>query len=99
MSEDREWLIGLTLTCIGVFLLLFVFYLGYGEFVKYSSTPTQPIDFTNIISRLFHVSIEIMLLAVMCWVASILLARGLDFVRIGRSARREIREGESTQAS
>lgn len=99
MTRDREWLIGLTLTCIGVVLLLFVFYLGYGEFVKYSSTPIQPTDFTNILSRLFHVSIEIMLLAVMCWVASILLARGLDFVKVGKSARREIKEGESTQTS
>ncbi|MCS7113371.1 MAG: hypothetical protein NZ955_05370 [Candidatus Bathyarchaeota archaeon] len=99
MSKDREWLIGLTLTCVGVILLLFVFYLGYREFVKYSYIPTQPTDFTHILSMLFYVSMEVILLAVMCWVASIILARGLDFFRIGRSTRREIKEGEPVQNS
>ncbi|MDW8062292.1 MAG: hypothetical protein RMJ00_06310 [Nitrososphaerota archaeon] len=99
MNKNREWLIGLTLTCIGVILLLFVFYLGYKEFVKYSYISMQPTDFTHILSMLFYVSIEVMLLAVMCWVASIILARGLDFVRIGRSTRREIKEGEPVQSS
>jgi len=99
MDRDREWMIGLTFTCIGLVLLLFVFYLGYTEYIRYSYTSMLSIDFTHILSTLFYVSIKVILLAVMCWVASIVLARGLDFIRIGRAARREIREGEPVQGS
>jgi len=90
-----SWTIGVTFTCIGLILLLFVFYLGYREFTKYSVTTIVSIQFTEILSTLFYVSIEVMLLAVMCWVASIILSKGVEFIKISRTMRGEMHRDES----
>ncbi|NHV96562.1 MAG: hypothetical protein HA494_02065 [Thaumarchaeota archaeon] len=83
MRISKSGAIGLAVTAVGVALLLFTFYNAYLIFSEYQRL-TLPSDFLASVNEILVAAIRAMFLAVMAWVGSILLLRGVDFLKVDR---------------
>jgi len=81
--QTKSGLLGITLTIIGVVLLLFTFYTAFNLFLSYSGIETSSTN-TDLVYKTNLVLIQTVLLGVMVWVGSTLLGRGVDFIRVDR---------------
>jgi hypothetical protein len=73
---------GIIVTGIGVGLLLFVFYTAFNLYQSYVHLTFT--DFTAALNQVLVAAIQAMFLGVMGWIASILLLRGVDFIKVDR---------------
>ncbi len=83
MRIRTSGLVGLASTAIGIVMLLFTFYNAYLLFQGYVSLTLQA-DFLTAVNEILVAAIRAMFLAVMAWVGSILLLRGVDFMKVDR---------------
>ncbi|MEM3073687.1 MAG: hypothetical protein QXJ86_03460 [Nitrososphaerales archaeon] len=83
MQISKSGAIGLAVSGVGVALLLFTFYNAYILFLGYLSL-TLSSDFLAAVNEILAAAIRAMFLAVMAWVGSILLVRGVDFLKVDR---------------
>jgi hypothetical protein len=83
MRVSKSGAIGLAVTAVGVALLLFTFYNAYLIFSEYQRL-TLSSDFLASVNEILVAAIRAMFLAVMAWVGSILLLRGVDFLKVDR---------------
>jgi len=83
MRVSKSGAIGLIVAAVGVALLLFTFYNAYLTFAQYLSL-TLSSDFLASVNEILVAAIKAMFLAVMAWVGSILLLRGVDFLKVDR---------------
>ncbi len=74
---------GIGWAIVGAVLLLFTFALGYEVFTTYRNA-TPPGDLTTSMGTLLYAAIQSLFLGLMGWVGSILMLRGLDFVKVER---------------
>ena len=78
----RSGLIGILVTAIGIILLGFTFINAYAVFSAYFPFQVSGGDLTATLSTLLGAAIQAMFLGVMAWVGSILLLRGVDFLKV-----------------
>ena len=83
MRVSKSGATGLIVTAVGVALLLFTFYNAYLIFTQYLSLMLSS-DFLASVNEILLAAIRAMFLAVMAWVGSILLLRGVDFLKVDR---------------
>ena len=83
MRVSKSGAVGLAVTSVGVALLLFTFYNAYLTFTQYLSFALSS-DFLASVNEILVAAIRAMFLAVMAWVGSILLVRGVDFLKVDR---------------
>ncbi|MEM3510828.1 MAG: hypothetical protein QW282_07380 [Nitrososphaerales archaeon] len=83
MQISKSGGIGLAVSGVGIALLLFTFYNAYILFLGYLSL-TLSSDFLTAVNEILAAAIRAMFLAVMAWVGSILLVRGVDFLKVDR---------------
>jgi cell division protein FtsX len=83
MRVSKSGAIGLVVTAVGVALLLFTFYNAYLTFTQYLSLNISSY-FLASVNEILMAAIRAMFLAVMAWVGSILLVRGVDFLKVDR---------------
>ena len=83
MRVSKSGAIGLAVTAVGIALLLFTFYNAYLIFSGYLSFNLSS-DFLAAVNEILVAAIRAMFLAVMAWVGSILLVRGVDFLKVDR---------------
>jgi hypothetical protein len=76
-------MLGLGLVLVGLALLLFTFFLGYGVFLNYRNA-TVGTDLGTSMSTLLYAAIQALFLGIMGWVGSLLMLRGIDFARVER---------------
>lgn len=82
ITQNKSGLIGIILTGIGVGLLLFIFYTAFNLFQSIINLTTT--DFTSTLNQVLVAAIQAMFLAIMGWVGSIILLRGVDFIKVDR---------------
>jgi hypothetical protein len=80
--QHKSGLLGVVLSIIGVGLLLFVFYTAFNLFQSYAHLTLT--DFTVALNQVLVAAIQAMFLGIMGWVGSIILFRGVDFIKIDR---------------
>ena len=78
----RSGLIGILVTAIGIILLGFTFINAYAVFSAYFPFQVSGRDLTATLSTLLGAAIQAMFLGVMAWAGSILLLRGVDFLKV-----------------
>lgn len=74
---------GIIVTGIGVGLLLFVFFTAFNLYQS-SYVHLTFTDFTAALNQVLVAAIQAMFLGIMGWIASILLLRGVDFIKVDR---------------
>ena len=82
INLQKSGLMGIIVTAIGVAVLLFTFYLAfklYQSYIHFTIT-----DFTTTLSQILVAAIQAMFLGIMGWISSIILLRGVDFMKIDR---------------
>ncbi|MBI4257429.1 MAG: hypothetical protein HY619_00595 [Thaumarchaeota archaeon] len=84
MNLQKGALISIALTAIGVVLLLFTFSAAFELFRSYASLTLTGGDFVAAVGEVLVAAIQAMFLGVMAWVGSILLVRGVDFMKVDR---------------
>jgi hypothetical protein len=84
MNTQKSGLMGIVVTVIGVVVLLFTFYIAFNLFQSYSTLTLTAAEFMTALSRVLLAAIQAMFLAIMGWVGSILLVRGVDFIKVDR---------------
>ena len=82
ITRHKSGLMGIIVTGIGVGLLLFVFYTTFNLYQSYVHLTFT--DFTAALNQVLGAAIQAMFLGIMGWVASILLLRGVDFIKVDR---------------
>jgi len=83
ISIKKSGVLGIVVTGIAVALLGLTFYLAYIVFNTYF--PFQPSqELTATMSLLLGAAIQAIFLGIMGWVGSILLMRGVDFMKVER---------------
>lgn len=80
--QHKSGLIGIIVTVIGMAILLFIFYTAFNLFQSY--THLSLTDFTAALNQVLAAAIQAMFLGIMGWVGSIILLRGVDFIKIDR---------------
>ena len=80
--QHKSGLMGIIVTAIGVAILLFVFYTAFNLFQTYTHLTLT--DFTATLNQVLVAAIQAMFLGIMGWVGSIILLRGVDFIKIDR---------------
>ena len=80
--QHKSGLIGIIVTTIGVGLLLFIFYTAFNLFQSYAHLTLM--EFTAALNQVLVAAIQAMFLGIMGWVGSIILLRGVDFIKIDR---------------
>jgi len=83
MRVSKSGATGLIVTAVGVALLIFTFYNAYLTFTHYLSIRLSS-DFLSSLNEILIAAVRAMFLVVMAWVGSILLARGVDFLKVDR---------------
>lgn len=74
---------GVATTLLGIALLLFTFWLGYTVFLDYErSAPIS--DLGGSMSLLLYAAIKALFLGIMGWVGSLMVLRGIDFMKVDR---------------
>ena len=76
------WL-GLSSTFVGLALLLFTFITGYLVFLSYRGATVSG-DISTSMGALLLAATQALFLGIMGWVGSILMLRGIDFVKVDR---------------
>jgi len=82
LGLGKSGLIGILVTAIGIILLGFTFINAYAVFTAYFPFQVSGSDITRTLSTLLGAAIQAMFLGVMAWVGSILLLRGVDFLKV-----------------
>jgi len=68
---------------VGIILLIFTFTLGYDVFTNYrAATPST--DLGTSMSVLLYAAIQALFLGIMGWVGSLMVIRGVDFMKVER---------------
>jgi len=76
-------LFGIGSAAVGIALLIFTFSLGYAVFSSYrSATPST--DLGTSMSVLLNAGIQALFLGIMGWVGSLMVIRGVDFMKVER---------------
>ncbi len=82
---EKSGILGIVLTVVGVALLLIVFMKAYDIFNTYYPFNTDQLsDIQSMLTLVLGSAIQVMFLGVMAWVGSILLVRGIDFMKVER---------------
>ncbi|MFC1755337.1 hypothetical protein ACFL96_18435 [Thermoproteota archaeon] len=82
---EKSGIVGIVLTVIGIALLLIVFMKSYEIFNTYYPFNTDQLsDIQSMLTLVLGSAIQVMFLGVMAWVGSILLMRGVDFMKVER---------------
>lgn len=76
-------MLGLGSTFLGFALLLFTFITGYLVFLSYSGAVASS-DLSTSMGMLLLAAMQALFLGIMGWVGSILVLRGIDFVKVDR---------------
>jgi len=71
---------GVSSSAIGIALLIVTFLLAY--FLLRNASGLTPSDLTSSMSTLLYAAIEALFLGIMGWVGSILLMRGIEFMKV-----------------
>ncbi len=81
----KSGIVGIAITVIGIALLLIVFMRSYDIFNTYYPFDTNELsDVQSMLTLVLGSAIQVMFLGVMAWVGSILLVRGVDFMKVER---------------
>ena len=80
--KTTGWL-GLGSTFVGLALLLFTFATGYAVFLTYEGAVASS-NLSTSMGTLLLAAIQALFLGIMGWVGSILMIRGIDFVKVDR---------------
>jgi hypothetical protein len=80
----REGAIGLSCSLIGLGILLFTSFLAYDAFARYQQLQ-PPADLGASMGSLLFAAVRALFLAIMGWTGSLLLLRGLDYLKVERS--------------
>jgi hypothetical protein len=75
-------IVGISTTVVGIALLGFTFYMALTVFQSYFPFRPPGADLTSTLNLLLGAAIQAMFLGVMGWVGSILLVRGVDFLKV-----------------
>jgi hypothetical protein len=76
-------MLGLVSAIVGIGLLLFTFAEAYQVFLSYGSL-TATTDLTSSMGTLLYAAIQALFLGIMGWVGSLLIIRGIDFMKVDR---------------
>ena len=80
---ERPGIVGITITVIGIVLLIIVFMRAFDIFNSYYPFDTDQLsDVQSMLTLVLGSAIQVMFLGVMAWVGSILLVRGVDFMKV-----------------
>ena len=80
---EKPGIIGITITVIGIVLLIIVFVMAFNIFDSYYPFDTNQLsDVQSMLTLVLGSAIQVMFLGVMAWVGSILLVRGVDFMKV-----------------
>ncbi len=82
---EKSGIVGIAITVVGIALLLVVFMRSYDIFNTYYPFDTNELsDVQSMLTLVLGSAIQVMFLGVMAWVGSILLVRGVDFMKVER---------------
>ena len=82
---EKSGIAGIGITVVGIALLLIVFMRAYDIFnIYYPFDTDQLSDVESMLTLVLGSAIQVMFLGVMAWVGSILLVRGVDFMKVER---------------
>ncbi|HEY4699080.1 MAG TPA: hypothetical protein VIH27_01735 [Nitrososphaerales archaeon] len=82
---QKSGILGIVVTLLGIALLLIVFTISYQIFNTYYPFKTDQVsDIQATLTLVLGSAIQVMFLGVMGWVGSILLLRGVDFMKVDR---------------
>jgi hypothetical protein len=84
LEWQKSGLIGLLTTVVGIVLLGYTFSMAFNVFNTYFPFQNPGIELTPTLNMLLGASIQAMFLGVMAWVGSILLLRGVDFLKVDK---------------
>ena len=84
LEAQKSGLIGLLTTLVGVVLLGYTFAIAFSVFNTYFPFQNAGLELTPTLNLLLGASIQAMFLGVMAWVGSILLLRGVDFLKVDK---------------
>jgi len=80
---EKPGIIGITITVIGIVLLIIVFVMAFNIFDSYYPFDTNQLsDVQSMLTLVLGSAIQVMFLGVMAWAGSILLVRGVDFMKV-----------------
>jgi hypothetical protein len=74
---------GVASAVVGIALLIFTFVLGYSVLLGYQSARPSA-DLGSSMSVLLYAAIQALFLGIMGWVGSIMVLRGIDFMKVER---------------
>jgi len=75
--------LGIVSALVGLGLLLFTFAMGYQVFLSYGSS-TATSNLASSMGTLLYAAIQALFLGIMGWVGSLLMLRGIDFMKVDR---------------
>lgn len=84
MLLGKSGLLGIVLTAVGLLALLFTFYAAFNLFQSYAILTLAGRDFVSSLNQVLVAAIQAMFLGIMGWVGSIILLRGVDFIKVER---------------
>jgi hypothetical protein len=84
MKIEKSGLIGIIVTIIGIVLLLSTFQLAYEVFQTYYPFKGLGQDLTSTLNLVLGVAVQAIFLGIMGWIGSIMLLRGVDFLKVDR---------------
>jgi hypothetical protein len=82
VSVSKPGGLGIALTLIGVVLLLFTFSIVLRVFESYFPLSPASSDFLAMMNLLLGAAVQALFLGLMGWLASILILRGVDFLKV-----------------
>jgi len=74
---------GIALTVVGLILIIYTFFITL-DLLRTYMKPSLGGEFISTLSTLLTAAIQAMFLGIMGWVSSILITRGVDFMRVDR---------------
>ncbi|MEM2021283.1 MAG: hypothetical protein QXP80_03535 [Zestosphaera sp.] len=104
--EKTQFITGLSVLAVGVFIVLFGAFLAYDAYNNYRPLLPAGVDLqssiTNTVYELLNLVIKLGFLGAMIWAGSVLLSRGVDLFkvifakekRVGKEGKESVEEGE-----
>ena len=83
-SIQKSGVIGIIIVVVGLVLLLYTFLQALELFSFYIVQPISGGEITATIELLIGAAVRVMFLGIMGWIGSILLMRGVDFLKVDR---------------
>jgi hypothetical protein len=83
LAIGKSGAFGVTASAVGIILLLVTFGLAYMFLLHYQGLVT-PSDLTTSMGTLLFAAIQALFLGIMGWVGSLLLLRGIEFLKVDR---------------